>query len=121
MSVKKSSPRKHVRRRRGPKYWVVAVGTMGALIAFTAGKSHAITLGYARGTDEEIVALKNQDRRPAKRIIIPAGPLSEVLTRFQELTGVQVAVSVEAIRDISSPGVSGTFTPEGALRQILAG
>jgi catecholate siderophore receptor len=55
------------------------------------------------------------------RFDIPAGPLDGALKAFEKLTGLTVQVSEESIRTIPSPGVSGSFTPEQALQQLLTG
>lgn len=102
-------------RRRGPRYWVVAMGTMGMLIAFTPGKSHAITLGKVRPgvTAGEVQRQIQFD--------IAGGTLESVLIAFQKASGLQVIIPNEAMRSIASPGVSGAFSPEQALRQVLKG
>ena len=60
-------------------------------------------------------------QQPLRRFDLQPGPLGAVLAAFEQLTGVQVTVSLEAIRTIQSPGVTGTFTVEQALQQLLAG
>ena len=57
----------------------------------------------------------------ARAFAIPPGPLDTVLAAFERATGVQFTVAVDAIRAIYSPGVSGTFTIEQALAQLLVG
>jgi catecholate siderophore receptor len=102
--------------RRGPKYWIVAVGTMGVLVAFSIGKSHAVNLGKLR--TEDSVASQNQR---AIKYEIPAGTLESTLTLFQKLSGLQVIIPNEAMKPVASPGVNGTFTTEQALRELLKG
>jgi catecholate siderophore receptor len=102
--------------RRGPKYWIVAVGTMGVLVAFSTGKSHAVNLGKLR--TEDSVASQNQR---AIKYEIPAGTLESTLTLFQKVSGLQVIIPNEAMKPIASPGVNGTFTTEQALRELLKG
>jgi PKHD-type hydroxylase C-terminal domain len=58
---------------------------------------------------------------PLRRFDLLPGPLGAVIAAFEQLTGVTVTVSLEAIRTIQSPGVTGTFTIEQALQQLLAG
>jgi catecholate siderophore receptor len=58
---------------------------------------------------------------PARRFDIAAGPLDTVIAAFEQMTGMTVRLSVDAIRLIQSPGVSGTLTPEAALQELLAG
>jgi catecholate siderophore receptor len=56
----------------------------------------------------------------AQRFDIPPGPLGSVLDAFERATGVKVALSNDAIRYLNSPGVTGLFTIEHALQQLLA-
>ncbi len=106
------------KRRRGPKYWIVAVGTMGVLVAFCSPKSHAITLAKAHFNDE--VSESSNTQRPIKFQIQPDS-LEVVLIAFQKVSGLQVVIPNEGMKTIASPGVSGMFTPEDALKQILKG
>ena len=120
-SKKKSSNRA---RKRGPRYWVVALGTMGALVAYTVGNSRAVALAYvrdARGGGWQAASSPAQTQTPARRFDIPPGPLDAVLSAFQSVTGWRALVPIDAIRSISSPGVSGVYTVEQALKQLLAG
>lgn len=55
-----------------------------------------------------------------RRFDIAAGPLGEALAAFEETTGLQVEIPHEAIRSLTSPGASGLFTAEQALRELLA-
>jgi catecholate siderophore receptor len=56
-----------------------------------------------------------------QRFDIPPGPLETALATFQKLTELQVLVPNEKLRTIPSPGVSGVYTAERALAQILSG
>lgn len=57
----------------------------------------------------------------AKHFDIAAQPLAGALTRFRKQSGLQLAYRTEEIRDLQSPGASGTMLPEEALRRLLAG
>lgn len=52
---------------------------------------------------------------------IPAQPLIPALLTFSDATGIQLFFDSTLARGLSSPGVAGTFTPEDALRRLLAG
>jgi len=52
---------------------------------------------------------------------IPAQPLADALAAFARQSGMQVSVDAQMIRDIASPGVTGSLTPEAALGALLAG
>jgi catecholate siderophore receptor len=101
-------------RHRGPKYWIVAMGTMGMLIAYCPAKSHQIVLGKARLSEDATTQAQQQIQ-----FEIPAGTLESVLITFQKISGLQVVVPNEAMRPIASPGVKGRYSPEQALREIL--
>ena len=52
---------------------------------------------------------------------IPAGPLRDVLGAFERVTGFRVAIALESIGDVQSPGVVGFFGAERALQELLSG
>ena len=52
---------------------------------------------------------------------IPAGPIRDVVAAFERVTGATVTISLDSIGPISSPGLTGTFTFEQALRMLLEG
>jgi catecholate siderophore receptor len=89
---------------------------MGVLIAFCPRNSHAITLRFAKTGSE--VSVNTQ--RPI-RFSIPADSLDVVLIAFQKVSGLQVIIPNDAMRSIGSPGVSGDYLPEEALKKILVG
>lgn len=105
-------------RRRGARYWVVAVGTMGLLVAYTTGNSRAVTLARTR---DDGAAAQTQTQSQAIRFDIPAGTLEAALIAFQKTCGLHVVIPNDAMRILPSPGVSGLYTREQALRQILKG
>ena len=52
---------------------------------------------------------------------IPAGSLDHVLTQIASQSGHRIAFDPALVRDKTSSGISGTMTPEAAVRQALAG
>lgn len=54
-------------------------------------------------------------------MISPPGPLSAVLQKFRKVADLKVSAANEELLTIQSPGVTGQFTAEQALRKILAG
>ena len=110
-------PKKRARsaRRRGPKYWIVAIGTLGMLVAYCPANSHRIVLGKASLNDE---LTTNQIQRQLT-FDIPSGTLEAVLIAFQQISGIEVVIPNAAMRSISSPGVKGRFSLDQALREIL--
>lgn len=105
------------------RYWVLAVGTMGTLVAYSVGNNRAVTLAYAQGAARGVSASSAQEpeRSAARRFDIPPGSLEAVLDAFQKFTGWVVIVPNEGMKGISSPGVSGVYTFEQALTQLLNG
>jgi catecholate siderophore receptor len=59
--------------------------------------------------------------QPVLRYEIAPGPLGVVIPAFESASGVKVTYALESIRDVPSPGVSGVFTAEQALRRLLEG
>ncbi len=59
--------------------------------------------------------------QPVLHYQIPPGPLGVVIAAFEAASGVTVTAPHEAIRDIQSPGVSGTYTATQALQKLLEG
>lgn len=131
--IKKQNKRKKGGSRakcRGTRYWILTVGTMGALVAFTVGNSRAVALGYApKSSGAPVASLRAQAQSSAqargqastRRFDIPPGPLNDALDAYQKATGVRVTTPLEAIRGVPSPGASGEFTAEQALKQLLTG
>ena len=118
--IKKASRKKG--RNRGPRYWVVAMGAAGAIVAFTVGNSHRMFVGYA-AEREGVLAISERvdDRFKIIDFNIPAGSLAEVIAGFQKASGITVRLTADEIGGIASPGVVGDFSPEAALKIILSG
>ncbi|WAC26641.1 TonB-dependent receptor domain-containing protein [Ancylobacter sp. SL191] len=58
---------------------------------------------------------------PSVTYAIPPGPVSGALAAFGATSGVQIVYDSAIARGLTSPGVSGTRTPEQALAALLAG
>ncbi|HYG78975.1 MAG TPA: TonB-dependent receptor plug domain-containing protein, partial [Pyrinomonadaceae bacterium] len=99
----------------------MAIGTAGVLFAYTVGASRAVKLAYAQGVRSTPAAVQPQTQEQQIRFDIPPDTLDAVLAAFQAATGLRVSVPNDAILGISSPGVSGLYTIEQALKQLLAG
>ena len=112
----KSRKRAKNAKRRGARYWIVAISTMGALIAYCPANSHNIVLGKAR-LDGDAAAQTQQQIA----FNIPSGTLESVLLAFQKSSGLQVVIPNDGMRPLASPGVVGRYSPEHALREILRG
>lgn len=103
-------------KRRGPRYWIVAIGTMGMLVAYCPRNSHNIVLGKVRPSDDAAVTTRQEIT-----FDIPSGTLESALLSFQKTSGLQVVIPNDAMRTLPSPGVKGTYSAEEALRLILYG
>src|SRR5687768_17277928 len=124
MELRRAGSRKKRARtkRRGPRYWVVAFGAAGAIVAFTIGNSHRMMTAYAHDRGGVLEIGGNPDESfTVIEFNIPAGALRDVLAAFQKKTGIEVKVTHDPILDIDSPGVSGNFTADQALRRLLQG
>jgi hypothetical protein len=117
---KATTKKRRGRRSSGPRYWVIATGAMGAIIAFTLGNSRAMTVGYADHASRT-VAVRNSDVGDKYEFSIPAGTLGEVAAAFELKTGIKVSIADPALMGLPSPGVVGNFSPTQALSLLLKG
>lgn len=101
----------------GPRYWV-AMGTLTAYSAAGAGKP---ALAQSRPIPDSQGQSNTMQALPVRRYNIAAGPLSAVLPNFQRIAGLKVSMANEELLTLQSPGASGLFTAEQALRKILTG
>src|SRR2546428_6430642 len=111
--------------QRDSKHWsryLMTVGAMGALLTYAPGVALAESPRAARLAPRVLEAIYGAvQTQQTQRFDIPPGPLETVLDAFQKLTELQALVPNEKLRTIPSPGVSGMYTVERALAQILAG
>jgi catecholate siderophore receptor len=69
-----------------------------------------------------VLAAPTRAAEPTYRFAIPPGPVADVMTTFTAITGIKVDVTaVNGIGTLPSPGVTGEFTAEQALEQLLVG
>ena len=106
-----------MKRNRKKRCWIVAVTALGVLIAYCPNNSHNLVLGKARLRDDTVSEVQQRQIQ----FDIAADTLEVVLTQFQKIADVQVVIPNDAMRSLSSPGVSGRFSPEQALKEILRG
>ncbi|MDQ3012051.1 MAG: TonB-dependent receptor [Acidobacteriota bacterium] len=121
---KNTDPHKRKSTRRGTKYWA-SLFALSSMMTSAPYTSKAMTNTYMRampgGLEVVYVRGQGQTGQAAQRFDIPSGALQVVLDALQEQTGWQVVVPIDAIRTIGSPGASGNYRPEQALKQILTG
>ena len=80
--------------------------------------SASLLLGLAVASLSAPAALAQETPAP---YAIPAGSLDNALARFGAASGVQVLYDSRLTANLRTAGVSGPRTPEGALRDLLAG
>ncbi|NHF74457.1 TonB-dependent receptor [Paracoccus xiamenensis] len=85
----------------------IAIATMAATTCLT-GVSMIATAAYAQTSQ-------------ALTVDIPAGPLPAALERLGQQTGLQISYVPGIASGKTTGGVSGTFSPEAAIRRLLAG
>ena len=112
--------KKRTKNVRGPRYWV----TVGTLAAYTTLAGKAVPRAQAQ--QERPMLLAGGSPSPSKdltvrRFNIPAGPLGSAISAFQLAADMEVAVPLESMLSVSSPGVAGLYTPEEALQHLLSG
>jgi catecholate siderophore receptor len=91
---------------------------IGTAVACSAIGSRTIDVAYAQSVPQPRGAVsQTQDRR----FDIASGPLSEVLPQFARAAGITYTLSIDSIGTLMSPGVSGTFTVQEALRHLVEG
>jgi len=111
--------REQRKARSGPGYWVT-VSAMGALVAYGAFDSKVVlanTTGVMGMAPTEIAPRREQG--PTRRFDIAKGALGDALEIFKSATGLEVVLKSDDIRSIETKGVSGDFTDEQALRELL--
>jgi catecholate siderophore receptor len=121
-SRKKNKDKKKSLRQHGPKCWLT-ITAMGTLVAYGAFGSQTVGYAHARSPRSALTSIgsQNTSKTPTHRFDIPPGPLDAVLSAFQSVTGWRVILMKDEIGSISSPGVSGVYAVEQALKQLLTG
>lgn len=112
--------RYHKQKGSGPKYWMLAMGTAGAMFLSTPPSKRIVLARGRISIPSTSDTTKSNQSLTVYHFDIPAGPLSAVLPAFEKITGFQVVVPEAGINDLPSNGVSGVYSVEEALKQILA-
>ncbi len=117
------SKKKQGRKKRGFKNRRVWL-TMGAIAAYAAGGSsnksaHLFAQQPGKGSAND----NGQAQLTVHRFDIPPGPLDVVLAQFAKDCGlaVQYTIPKETIPGFKSSGVTGLYSEQQALKQILTG
>src|SRR6202789_2982773 len=116
MRIKIKATRKRQTKKRQIAYRWAAMGTLVAYSACgnVATAQQAPLEPWKKGSAA-------QGGLPVRRYDIPAGPLDGVVPAFQNAAGIEIEVANAAILGIASPGVSGSYSVEQALKKLLAG
>jgi len=93
---------------------------LAASLVVTAGWSSAAHAQAAEGQTGSAPAAQAQ-ADDVRQYDIPAGPLSEVLTRFSTESGIFLGGATDLAEGKGSPGLQGQYSVEQALRTLLAG
>lgn len=108
--------------RRGGRFWIIGTGALGAIIAFTAANEHRMTVAYAAERNGVFEVVRNGDEDfKSIDFDIPAGPVRDVIGAFEKASGIHITVQNDSILSIGTPGVSGNFTVEQALKKLFDG
>jgi catecholate siderophore receptor len=95
---------------------------MGTLVAYSAlGATRvaiACPLGQFSAGDDG--GPSGQQTLVVRRFMIDAGPLDEALAAFERITGIRIKFAEDGIRRLRSKGAAGLYTPEQALKVLLA-
>jgi len=96
----------------------VAMGTLAAYAATGSGRmalaQKSLSVGERPPSSSQIQSL------PVQRYEISAGTLEDVIPAFEAASGVKITVAQEGILHLFSPGVSGVFTVDEALKKLLS-
>jgi catecholate siderophore receptor len=125
-----SHPSRQRRRRRGTSRLFV----IGAAFMASTAVSKLAPPAYAQGTlrDARVITARalgttttghvtEGQATQTSTFAIPAGTIGDVADQFRTLTGIRVVFANEAIKDLPSPGVTGSMTAEQALDRLLVG
>jgi len=110
----KKADRNGRRRRRGTARLFV----LGA--AFMASTSAAGLSAQSQHPPQPLANTRVVQQARAQYAIAP-GPLGELLAQFEQMSGIKVRLAMDALAAIQSSGVSGRFSVEEALDQLVAG
>src|SRR4051812_26513663 len=100
----------------GPRYWVA----MGTLVAYSATGDSKNALAQNRTAPTDKSQGSQVQALPVRRYNIAPGPLSVVLQSFETISGTNVSATDNSLFTIQSPGVSGVYTTDQALKTLLA-
>ncbi|MBV9507656.1 MAG: TonB-dependent receptor [Acidobacteriia bacterium] len=124
MKFRKAGKKRAGRSRRNGWPITYRWTAIGTVVAWSAVGSKTIHVAYAQSVPPPSDSISNRPGgQPSRseRFEIASGPLSAVLPQFARAAGIRFTLSPDSIGTITSPGVSGTFTIEEALKHLLEG
>jgi catecholate siderophore receptor len=103
---------------RSARTWL----TLGTAAAYAAVSLTRTSPTWAQNANTPNTKAREQQSLSVLRLEIPAGPLDVTIAAYQRITGVDVTYNVpaETIAGFKSPGVTGLYSEDQALRAILA-
>jgi catecholate siderophore receptor len=108
---------------RGSDRWPVTYRwmAMGTLVAYSAlGATKVAVVCPVSEFPMADDGPSGQQALVVRRFAIDAGPLDETLAAFERLSGMKVKFADDGIRKLPSHGATGLYTPEQALKALLA-
>jgi catecholate siderophore receptor len=125
----KKADRTGRRRRRGTARLFVLGAAFMASTSVASGFSRTVPPApvsmrsplLTAGQAQQATSSATVPASPRAQYAIPAGPLGDLLDQFHQISGVSVSLAMEPLASLQSPGVSGVFTVEQALEQLLMG
>src|SRR5579883_317980 len=120
MKFKTRTPGKKRRKRYSQNGWPITYRwtAIGTVVACSTIGGKTINVAYAQSAPQSGGVISPTQ---GQRFDIASGALSEVLPQFALAAGITFTLSTDSIGAITSPGVSGTFTIQEALRHLLEG
>ncbi len=108
-----------LRLSRNKKTWL----TLGTVAAYAAVSITRSVPAWAQDATTANNKPREQQNLTVRRLDIPAGPLDVTIAAYERITAVEITFSIpaETIAGFKSPGVSGLYTEDQALRAILSG
>lgn len=112
--TRKSAMQKIFQQQRN---WL-ALGTLAAYAAMSSGRPAFAAVALKTDPDGASAATL-----PLKRFDIAAGPLEDAIAAYEKATGLKVKVVLPSgtLAGFNSPGVSGLYREDEALRRLLEG
>src|ERR1700733_14968482 len=104
---------------RSARTWL----TLGTAAAYAAVSLTRTSPTWAQNANTPNTKPREQQTLSVHRLEIPAGPLDSTIAAYQRITGIDVTYNVpaETVAGFKSPGVTGLYSEDQALRAILAG